>query len=280
MVRITRPSKDLRITSFPFYNGRMKGTELKALIFDVDGTLTDNECDGHRVAFNLAFRDAGLDWNWDVATYLRLLEVFGGKERIRYYIEDFLTGFKTPEKPDVFICKLHKLKTEHYLALLKSGALPLRPGVERLVKEAHSTGLKLAIASTTTLENAILLIKMSLGEKGLDWFDVIACGDVVANKKPAPDIYLYTLEKLGLDGAECLVIEDTEAGLASAKAAGLACVITVNDATREQDFSGAAIVLDQLGEPERRFKVLSGDAGGAKLADVAFLRQLHSKTRV
>ncbi len=254
----------------------MKGKELKALIFDVDGTLTDNECDGHRVAFNRAFHDAGLDWNWDVPTYLRLLEVFGGKERIRYYIEDFLSGFRPPENIDEFIRKLHKRKTEHYLALLKSGALPLRPGVERLLKEAHSAGLKLAIASTTTFENAILLIKVSLGEKSLDWFDVIACGDVVANKKPAPDIYLYALEQLGLSAAECLVIEDTEAGLASAKAAGLVCVITVNETTRNQDFTGAAIVLDQLGEPERAFTVLAGDAGDARLADVAFFRRIHS----
>ena len=275
VIRLTRDNN-----RFSIYNLRMKGTELKALIFDVDGTLTDNECDGHRVAFNLAFRDAGLDWHWDVPTYLRLLEVFGGKERIRYFIEDFLTGFKPPGKFDDFVRELHVLKTAHYLALLKSGALPLRPGVKRLVKEARSAGLKLAIASTTTLENAILLIEVTLGEKGLEWFDVIACGDVVANKKPAPDIYLYALDKLGLNAAECLVIEDTEAGLASARAAGLATVITVNDATRDQDFSGAAIVLDQLGEPQRGFKVLAGDAGGANLADIAFLRQMHSKFRV
>jgi len=257
----------------------MTGTELKALIFDVDGTLTDNECDGHRVAFNLAFRDAGLDWNWDVPTYLHLLEVFGGKERIRYYIEEYRTGFEPPGGMDAFIRRVHKLKTEHYLDLLKSGALSLRPGVERLVEEARTAGLKLAIASTTTLDNALLLIKVSFGEKGLDWFDVIACGDVVANKKPAPDIYLYTLDKLGLAADECLVIEDTEAGLAAANAAGLTTVITVNAATRDQDFSGAALVLDHLGEPGRDFDVLAGDAGGARLVDVALLRRIHAESR-
>jgi len=257
----------------------MTGKELKALIFDVDGTLTDNECDGHRVAFNLAFREAGLDWNWDVPTYLRLLEVFGGKERIRYYLEDFLAGFKPPGNPDDFIRRLHKLKTAHYLALLKSGALPLRPGVERLLQEARTAGLKLAIASTTTLENAILLLKISLGENGPEWFDVIACGDIVANKKPAPDIYLYTLDKLGLTAEECLVIEDTEAGLAAARAAGLTTVITVNDATRDQDFRGAAIVLDHLGQPGQEFKVLAGDAGNTRQVDVALLRRLHSEFR-
>ncbi len=214
----------------------MKKTELKALIFDVDGTLTDNEVHGHRVAFNLAFQDAGLDWFWDVEIYERLLEVFGGKERIRYYIEDFLTHFNAPEDLDGFILELHKSKTAHYLALLKSGALPLRPGVARLIREARAAGLRLAIASTTTFENAELLIKMSLGEECLDWFDVMACGDVVANKKPAPDIYLYALEQLGMPAAECLVFEDTEAGLASALAAGLTTVITVNESTRDAGF--------------------------------------------
>lgn len=260
-----------------FYNNRMKEKELKALIFDVDGTLTDNEQDGHRVAFNLAFRDAGLDWFWDVATYDRLLEVFGGKERIRHYIEDFLTDFNAPEDLDAFILELHKLKTEHYLGLLKSGALPLRPGVGRLIKEAHSAGLKLAIASTTTLENALLLLKVSLGEKSIGWFDVFACGDIVARKKPAPDIYEYALDQLGLKASECLVVEDTEAGLASAAAAGLTTVITVNGTTRNQDFSGAAIVLDQMGEPDHGFEVLSGDAGNATLVDVALLRRIHSE---
>lgn len=258
----------------------MPEKELKALIFDVDGTLADNERDGHRVAFNLAFHEAGLNWFWDEAIYERLLKVFGGKERIRHYIEDFLPDFKAPDDLDVFILELHKLKTRHYLELIGSGAIPLRPGVERLIREARSAGLKLAIASTTTLENALLLLKVSLGEKSLRWFDVIACGDIVANKKPAPDIYLYTLDQLGLTAAECLVIEDTEAGLASAKAAGLTTVITVNGSTRNQDFSGAAIVLDQLGEPESGFEVLAGDAGGARLVDVAFLRSSHFKARI
>lgn len=251
--------------------------ELKALIFDVDGTLADNERDGHRVAFNLAFAEAGLDWFWDEATYDRLLEVFGGKERLRHFIEEFRPEFEAPEDLDAFIRELHAKKTRHYTELLKSGALPLRPGVARLLREAWEAGLKLAVASTTTLENVTVLLGETLGEQSIAWFDVIACGDIVANKKPAPDIYEYALEKLGLDAAECLVIEDTEAGLASARAAGLATVITVNGSTRHQDFSGAAIVLDQLGEPGQGFEVLAGDAGGSTFADVAFFRRIHAR---
>ncbi len=111
------------------------------------------------------------------------------------------------------------------------------------------------------------------------WFDVIAAGDVVVKKKPAPDIYEYALDQLGLEASECLVFEDTEAGLASATAAGLITMITVNGATRNQDFSGAAVVLDQLGEPEKGFEVLAGDAGNSTFVDVAFLRRVHSEAR-
>jgi HAD superfamily hydrolase (TIGR01509 family) len=250
--------------------------ELKALIFDVDGTLADNERDGHRVAFNLAFREAGLDWEWDVSTYDVLLEVFGGKERIRWFIERYGPAFDAPADFDEWIRELHGRKTHHYTELLKSGAIPLRSGVERLLREARAEGLRLAVASTTTPQNITALFKATIGERSLGWFDVIASGDVVANKKPAPDIYLHVLRQLGLEACECLVIEDTEHGLASALEAGLTTVITVNGATRNQDFRGAAIVLDRLGEPTDPFEVLAGDAGESTFVDVAMLRWIHS----
>jgi len=253
----------------------MDAHKLKALIFDVDGTLADNERDGHRVAFNRAFREAGLDWEWDIQTYDRLLEVFGGKERLRHYLATDYPGFDPPGGLDAFVREIHRSKTRHYTDLLRAGALPLRPGVERLLREARAQGTKLAVASTTTPENVTVLLQETVGPEGVAWFDVIAAGDMVERKKPAPDIYLLALERLGLDAADCLVLEDTEAGLASARAAGLATVITVNEATRRQNFDGALLVVDQLGEPDRPMQVLAGDAGGAAFVDVALLRRLH-----
>jgi HAD superfamily hydrolase (TIGR01509 family) len=250
--------------------------ELKALIFDVDGTLADNERDGHRVAFNRAFAEAGLGWDWDVPTYDIMLGVFGGKERIHYFIKRYRPVFAAPAGLDAFVRDLHRRKTEHYVNLLKSGAIPLRPGVARLLREAHAAGLKLAVASTTTPENVTALLTATLGEQSVAWFEVIAAGDVVPHKKPAPDIFRYALDRLGLAAAECLAIEDSESGLAAAKGAGLATVITVNAATRQHDFTGAAIVLSDLGEPGQGFEVLAGEAAGATLVDVALLRRLHS----
>ena len=254
----------------------MGRAELQALIFDVDGTLADNERDGHRVAFNRAFREAGLDWYWDVPTYDRLLEVFGGKERMLHYIECSGDEFDPPGGITGFVRQLHARKTHHYLELLRSGAIPLRPGVERLLREARAAGLRLAVASTTTPENVTVLLTQAIGPEAPGWFAVVAAGDIVERKKPAPDVYLLALERLGLTAAECLVIEDTEAGLASARAAGLPAVITVNSATRNQDFEGALLVVDQLGEPGRPMHVLAGDAGGSGMVDVPLLRRLHA----
>jgi len=250
---------------------------LKALLFDVDGTIADTERDGHRVAFNKAFVDAGLDWCWDVALYGRLLAVSGGKERLHYFIRDWVPEFDAPEDLESFIRQLHQAKTRRYLALLEQGGIPLRPGVERLLKEARAAGLQLGVVTTTTPENVTALLGSTLGMDSLGWFDVIAAGDIVAAKKPAPDIYQYALDQLNLPAAQCLALEDSDNGVLSSSGAGIETVVTVNDYTRQQEFAGAAIVVDQLGEPGAGFEVIVGDAGDATLIDVAFLESLFAK---
>ncbi|MEJ2400255.1 MAG: HAD-IA family hydrolase [Xanthomonadales bacterium] len=250
--------------------------ELKALIFDVDGTLADNERDGHRVAFNQAFEARGLDWHWDVSAYGRLLEVFGGKERLKHFIENTLPAAERPDDVDAFVAEVHADKTRRYTELLEQGTIPLRPGVERLLREARAAGLALAVASTTTPQNVTTLMRANLDADGEDFFDVISAGDMVENKKPAPDVYERALDELGLPPEACLVFEDTHLGMISARNAGLDAIITVNEYTQDEDFSGALLVLDHLGEPDRPFTVLDGDSGGARWVDVDLLRGLHA----
>lgn len=250
----------------------------KALIFDVDGTVADTERDGHRPAFNAAFAAAGLDWHWDPELYGELLAVAGGKERIRHFMQRAGIEPEPGVDPDEFVAHLHRDKTAHYLALLRQGAIPLRPGVQRLWREARAAGVRLAIATTTTPENVVELLE-NAGEPGLSgWFEVIAAGDVVPNKKPAPDIFTYALERLDLKPEDCVAVEDSDNGARAALDAGIrALVVTVNDYTVDQDFGAAALVVDQLGEPDSPSRVLAGDLGDRSLVDLVVLDRLHRR---
>ncbi len=250
---------------------------MKALLFDVDGTLADTERDGHRVAFNMAFAEAGLDWDWSVELYGKLLEVTGGKERIRHYLDTYNKQFERPADLNDFIAGLHAAKTRHYTALLGEGRIPLRPGVKRLLSEAREQGLSLGIATTTTPANVTALLQHALDPEAESWFAVIAAGDIVPAKKPAPDIYVHAMQALGLEPDQCIAFEDSHNGIRASRDAGLATIVTVNDYTRDHDFSEAEIVLDSFGEPREPFTVLQGDAMGASYLDVDLVRRLHAR---
>lgn len=251
--------------------------ELKALIFDVDGTLAETERDGHRPAFNQAFMDNGLNWRWSEELYGELLEVSGGKERMKAYVQQSQPNFVLPDgfaDLDAFIKHLHATKTQYYKQFAQEGKIPLRPGVERLLNEARAQGVRLAIATTTTPANVQYLLENTLGEESLKWFEVIAAGDMVPKKKPAPDIFEYALEHLNLPPENCLGFEDTNNGLLAATQTGLKTIVTVNDYTRKQDFSKATLVISDFGEPEKPFEVIAGEAKGAQYFNIELAKTL------
>jgi len=220
---------------------------LKCILWDVDGTLADTERDGHRVAFNMAFEEAGIDRRWDIATYGELLKVTGGKERIKFDMER--GGMST--MPYENIAALHARKTTHYQHLIADGLIPLRSGVLRLLNEAYDAGITLGVATTTTPAALDALIEHSLGKAWFDRFAVLAAGDIVPAKKPAPDIYNYAAEQLGIKPDNILALEDSGNGCLSAQAAKMKCVITINDYTAKQNFEGADLVVSELGEADQ-----------------------------
>ena len=251
-------------------------TQLVALLFDVDGTLADTE-GAHLRAFNQAFASAGLDWHWSVPLYKELLAVTGGKERIRYYIDRFQTGFTFPDEEAAFVARLHADKTRLYGDNASRGGLALRPGVARLLQEARQARLRLAIATTTTPANVTALLQNSLSADAPGWFEVIGAGDMVERKKPAPDIYDYVLERLDLPPAACVAFEDSAGGVRSARDAGLTTIVTVNEFTADQDFDAAPLVLSQFGEPDQPFSVLRGEVGESTYLDLALVRRVHAQ---
>ncbi len=229
-------------------------TELKALIFDVDGTLANTE-EAHRKAFNHSFKAAGLDWEWDVELYTKLLKVTGGKERIRHYVEDVLKEEIDQEK----VVALHVAKNARYQAVVVDKQLPLRSGIERIISQARDQGLIIAIATTTSADNVNKLVKASFGDDALAWFAVIAEGDLIPIKKPLPDVYQYVLDKLDLKASECIAFEDSYNGVQAATRISIPTLITSNNYTEEDDFSGAMIVLDSLGDEHTPCQVLATD---------------------
>jgi beta-phosphoglucomutase-like phosphatase (HAD superfamily) len=221
---------------------------IAALIFDVDGTLADTE-EAHRVAFNLAFERYRLGWVWQPDEYRELLQVTGGKERISIYIDTLPLPDAERRRLGTMVPDIHAEKTRFYSSFVADGAVPLRPGIARLLDEAIDNGCKLAIASTTTAVNIDALLQSTLGPRGLDMFAAIACGDQVRAKKPAPDIYRLALRGLDLLPEHAIAFEDSPNGLRSATAAGLRTVVTPTFWTEGGDFSAAALVLPHLGDP-------------------------------
>ncbi|HEX8757515.1 MAG TPA: HAD-IA family hydrolase [Steroidobacteraceae bacterium] len=221
---------------------------IEALIFDVDGTLADTE-EAHRRSFNDAFRAHGLDFCWSRELYGELLQVTGGKERLAAFFDRTRLTESRRERLRDLIPLLHATKTSFYRERIESGRVGLRPGVRRLMSEARAAGVRLAIASTTSPENVTALLEGALGYEAVAEFSVIATGDAVPRKKPAPDIYLLALSRLGITARCAVAFEDSAMGVAAAKAAGLLTVVTPNDWSRGQDFAAADLVLPCLGDP-------------------------------
>ena len=220
--------------------------KLEALIFDVDGTLADTEL-AHLAAFNQAFAQEGIGWQWDVPLYTQLLEVSGGKERMLHYwrqvrpdVTDLGNGVQAT------VARLHELKTAAYEQAVRDGTVQLRPGVLKLIEAAHAEGLRLAIATTTSAVNIVALLRRAIGPDWQRFFTVVEDASTAPRKKPDPMVYQQTLARLAVPAAACLAFEDSANGLMAARTAKLATIVTPNDFTAHHDFAGALRVLPDL----------------------------------
>jgi len=222
---------------------------IEALIFDCDGVLVDTERDGHRVGFNRAFDQHGIDPEWSIELYGRLLRVAGGKERMHAYFDEFgwPEGVEGDDAREALIRELHKTKTEITSRLVGEGALQLRPGVARIVDEALNSGVRLGVCTTSNPKFIDAVLEL-LGPERKAGFEFVHAGDVVSKKKPDPEIYELAKQSLGLPAHKCVVIEDSRNGLLAAKGAGLPCLITTSTYTIDEDFAEADRVVPELGD--------------------------------
>ena len=236
---------------------------MPALIFDCDGVLADTEQHGHLPAFNQTFAEFHVPVQWSVAEYGEKVKIGGGKERMRSILTPDLTarlGLKDDAAVDGAVLAWHQRKTAIYKELVAAGVMPARPGIARLAQEAHDAGWTLAVASTSAEPAVRAVLTHAVGEDLAKHFAVFA-GDIVPQKKPAPDIYLLALRELQLDPDDAFVVEDSANGLRAALAAGLRTLVTVSGYTRGEDFAGASLVVNSLGDPGEAADVLANPAG-------------------
>ena len=240
---------------------------LRALLFDLDGTLADTEVLGHRPAYNRAFRKLGLSFRWGPKLYRKLLKQPGGQERLLHYLKRYQPELGEHEAaaaadPHAWTQSVHDLKSRYFRRLVRRGRVPLRPGVARLMLEARTEGLRIGIVTSASRATLEPVLRHSLGAALMQEIEVLVCGEDVERKKPAPDLYLLALARLDLSAGDCVAIEDSAMGLAAATAAGVATVITTNDNTAHEEFDHARLVLDTLGEPDIPAKALQGSLPG------------------
>ena len=250
-----------------------------ALLFDCDGVLADTERDGHRPAFNETFREFGLPIEWSEEAYAAKLRIAGGKERMASELTpDFVRANHLPDDADgqaAELAKWHQRKTRIYTDMVEAGRLPTRPGIRRIISAAQDAGWKLGVASTSAAPSVAAILEQAVGPERAARFDVVLAGDIVAKKKPAPDIYLLALERLGVPAARTLVVEDSRNGLLAAHGAGLRCVMTVNGYTEEEDDTEAILVVTSLGDPDGERTRVIANRSAARPADHITLADLE-----
>ena len=228
---------------------------MKALIFNCDGAIVDSERDGHRVAFNEAFKQMGIKVDWSTGLYGSLLKIAGGKERLRYYFDIYGWPRKYNDREQL-IRDLHELKTESYIKIIRDGKIPLRTGILRLIDDAFNEGILVAICSASSEQTVHLLAERLLGAERMKHIAGIFAGDMVSMKKPDPAIYDLTSSELKTDPRQCVVIEDSRIGLLAATGAGMHCVITKSFYTQNEDFFEADAVYEELGDPPEEHATL------------------------
>ena len=244
--------------------------KLSAVFWDVDGTIADTEICGHRVAFNLTFKDFGLDWYWDENKYVELLKISGGLNRIVHYRDEIQS-----ELTNEYCSRIQLRKRFHYNKLSLSGNIKVRNGVLRLIKELADLKIKQFIVTTSGRESLEALLKTSLKSYLINFSDII-CYEDVENHKPYPDAYNLAVKKSNESCENCIAIEDSIIGVDAAKAANINCLLTLPPwSSNFQNINKKAnACVDSLGNQKIHSNIIYGKQLTSNYVDYAYLTNI------
>jgi len=241
-------------------------TYLEGVYWDLDGTIANTELEAHLPAFNNAFNDLGIDWDWDTKTYIKLLKINGGKNRIAYYAKSNNDNFS-----EDLILKIHEKKQFHYLEIIKKNCVSFKTGVFRLINELHRKKVRQFIVTSSSRNQVDLLLEYLF--KGFNPFEFIISSEDVELKKPNPLPYLKAIKLSGIKENNSIVFEDSNPGLKSSLAANLPTIFVPSNIpiVLEEDIK-LDCILDSLGDENNVANVIKGPKLRKTYVDYSFLR--------
>ena len=240
-------------------------TYLEGVYWDLDGTIANTELEAHLPAFNYAFNDVGIDWNWDTNKYIQLLKINGGKNRIAYYSKSINCSLS-----DEFIIKIHEKKQFHYLEIIKKNCVNLKTGVLRLIKELHKKKIRQFIVTSSSRNQVDLLIEYLFN--GFNPFEFIISSEDVELKKPNPFPYLKAVQLSGIKKNNSIVFEDSNPGIKSSLAAKLPTIfVPSNIPTLIDENIKLDCIVDSLGDENNVANVIKGPKLKKSYVDCSFL---------
>ncbi|MCC2603906.1 HAD family hydrolase [Planctobacterium marinum] len=205
---------------------------VKAVLFDHDGTLVDSEL----VHYQIWLETTGLSPEL-FTEEMNTLHCVGIPADVNaaYIIEQFGLDWE----PQQLIAQ----KRENTQQYLKNHCFPAMPGANRIMKNFASLGIRMAIVSGS---ERFAIERSVSGNNFTQYIEYITTGEEVPSNKPAPDVYLKALQKMNLSASDCIAIEDTEHGVNAAVAAGIPCVAIPNPHSRAQNFTEADVQCQSL----------------------------------
>ena len=242
-------------------------TYLEGVYWDLDGTIANTELEAHLPAFNNAFNDLGIDWNWDTNTYIKLLKINGGKNRIAYYAKSNNDDFS-----EDLILKIHETKQFHYLEIIKKNCVSFKIGVFRLINELHRKKVRQFIVTSSSRKQVDLLVECLFN--GFNPFEFIISSEDVELKKPNPLPYLKAVHLSGINKKNSIVFEDSNEGLKSSLAAELPTIfVPSNIPISLNENIKLNCILDSLGDEDNEANVIKGPKLKKSYVDYSFLNE-------